>query len=1254
MSAVARRGRSNRSSFTVDVKLYRDHYAPISLKALVDTGAEQKLLISLEAAARAVLAGAVRRKLKFPKNLTDFRGRPAGQITEKIVMTLDLAGRRFPNETFLVTNCHQDVFIGQHWLDAQDVWLHPRTQQLRWPQEQVSQPPSMPVARVSEVPRTEPEGDDDVVIARITTQLDQDPRMDRWEARTMPTTPLKMQDDPEPRPTANISALLKGDAPWRTYTKKPIPFPAGEDPEHVKLVRSKLPAPIAHLEGFFSKKASTKLPPSRPGYDVVLELEKPTKGSPPQFRTPVQYMPLEKETVDELLKIGFIERCMDPNAASVLFVPKAHGSDRRFCVDYRWLNQFLKQQLVPAPDLNGTFFNNRNAKRWTKIDIIRAFNRLLLSVDSRHLSAFRTRQGTFRWKVLPFGLKVGPAWWQRFINAQLNELLDLFTSAYADDVLVSDSDKDEAAHWPKVEEVIYRLAKADLQGDINKSEFNVTKVNYLGMVMEAGKGLRIDPDKIKAITEWRIEELTNRTAVRSFLGLCNYVRMFVHHASTVAGPLNDLLKKDAPFEIGPAQQQAFQQLKDLCAKDPVIAFFVPDRRTRLEADASRNGVGAIVWQLQPDNQWKPTGYFSKTMTLTERAYPIQDRELLAVVLALEHYQAELLGSRLEVVTDHQALTYYATKRLLSTRQVRWAEFLSNFDIQWRYRPGSENVGADALSRKTAEIPTVKERERAERTLILIDPGKIAGVREVDPPNATAKASPLTGAELVDKILKENEAQELGRHQGRIVVPEVARDGTFLWTALIREAHEPKVFAHAGQNKTIQTLKRRYFWDGMTKTIRQYIRNCHACCRHKTRHDRTPGLLHPLPVPNAVWEHVAVDGKDMPRDKHGYDYVWAFVCKLSKIIVRLPARKTDNAERLASRYYQKVYSLLGVPAAWYTDNGGPFVSAFMAKINELTGTKHRFGSALHPQTQGSVEITNQELDQNMQFYVDHYQTDWSDHLPAIDFAHNSSWHSSIDMAPLKVLLGQDVRDPLSSDLPEDIGDIMNDQQTRARKIVEQAKRVQDLARENALASQRRQEAQANKKRRPVDFGVGDHVFLKKKGFATNAPTTRLDARWAGPFKITEVRGFSYVLDLPPSFKSKNLFHADRLRKAPMDPLPGQRIDPPPPEDINGEAEYLVERVKASRLFGRNRTLQYQVDWVGGDPDDVWYPAKNFKNSPVRLNDFHKAHPDAAGPPVRLEAWMRAAAEDVFDGDHELDDVAEHGEMNKRRQRKRRHE
>ena len=148
-----------------------------------------------------------------------------------------------------------------------------------------------------------------------------------------------------------------------------------------------------------------------------------------------------------------------------------------------------------------------------------------------------------------------------------------------------------------------------------------------------------------------------------------------------------------------------------------------------------------------------------------------------------------------------------------------------------------------------------------------------------------------------------------------------------------------------------------------------------------------------------------------------------------------------------------------------------------------------------------------------------------------------------------------------------------------EIVAQTKAVQDLAQGTALKTQAAMEIQANKKRREVDFTVGNSV---------------------------------YVMD-----------------------------EPEPPAAINGEPEWEMEGVLASRLFGRSKKLQYQVSWKGYDPDDVWYSVRNLKNSSTLLETFHKDYPDAAGPPLRLAHCIRAAATDEYDDDHPDDDKAAHG-------------
>jgi transposase InsO family protein len=1256
-------------TFLKQVKLHGNDKC-FAVTGLTDTGADVRFLVHPRVARRAQkLLGAKIVPLKKKISTTDWTARPSSRITSELVVDLEIEGRLFPQERLLIAECGYDLFIGNEWLYAQYVKICPYDKSFEWPDkkdrrmkgtkirsrswriEETSPPITPTTSSTSDSTAIETQEDDLARISALQTTIESDPRQERWAQRELPTEPIRLETY-QKESTISISAIIKGDKRYtRPYTT--IPFPQDENPEHIKLVRQLLPDRIKHLGGFFSKKASAQLPPSRSGFDVVLELERPLEGAPPSYRTPVQYIPLEAETIRELLEIGFIRRSGDDKPASVLYADKPHSTDKRFCVDYRWRNKFLKPRLVPAPDVKGTIAKCGRSKRFTKIDIIRAFNRLLIDPGSRYLTSFRTRQGTFEWNVLPFGLNVGPAWWQAFINAQLNELLDECASAYADDILIYGEGDNEDAHWEDVEEIIHRLHNAELQGDIKKSRFNVKRVDYLGMIMEAGEGISIDPEKIEAINNWKFEDLSGPSAIRSFLGLCNYVRIFCHHASSVAEPLNRLLKKDAAWRLGDSQRQAFEEMKRLATTAPVLAFFDPTRRTKVETDASRNATAGILWQEQDDKQWKPTGYFSKTMLPTERAYPIQDRELLAVVQTLKHFQTELFGGSFVVITDHEALKHYSTKRLLSTRHINWNDFLSNFDITWQYRPGRDNVAADALSRKTVDLKTVKEREAAERTMALIDSGRIEQTQghrinaiPIEPTRIQEAGTDLNevprGADLVDLITNESEVQGRNTKNGKLFVPELTSDGKIhLRTALIQEAHTPQIYKHQGQNKTYKRLEKEYTWPAMKQEIRTYINNCYTCGRNKRRHDKTPGLLHPLEIPHEFWDQVVVDGKEMPEDEYGYNYVWAFVDKFSRMIARLPGKKIDKGSDVAMRYYRYLYRFLSLPAVFISDNGGQFISDFIDAINKLTGTKHRKGSPRHAQSQGAVERTNLDLDQDLRPYIDKYQQRWSVHLPAIDFAHNSSWHSAIDMAPLKVMTGRDPRDPLSVPLPAIETD--NDNRTAAKEMVEDIQRVQKLARENIHLSQEQMKKQANKKRRPVDFGVGDKVFVSRQGFATTAPTTRLGPQWAGPYEILEEKGHSFLVDMPDWYKGSTTFHADRLRKAAQNPLPGQKEDPPEAEEIDGAPEWEVEEILSSRVTGRNKKLQYQVQWVGYDPDETWQEARNLKNAPAALKAFHDRYPRAAGPPVRLLEWLAAAAEDKFNPDHEDDNKAEHGDF-----------
>lgn len=216
-----------------------------------------------------------------------------------------------------------------------------------------------------------------MVIARIQAETQANLARKRWANSKLPfpSEPVRIEYPSSVGSTVEFVAVTTPTKHWKTFKGEPIPFPAGEDPAHIAKVREAIPPQLAHLEGFFSKKQANSLPFLRPGYDVIIELTGETpKNSLAVYRTPVQFLPLEKEFVEQLLENDFIEPCMDLKAALVLFAPKPYLTERRFCIDYRWKNKYIKDRIMLPLDLPGTMFNARNAKRYAKLDIIKAFH----------------------------------------------------------------------------------------------------------------------------------------------------------------------------------------------------------------------------------------------------------------------------------------------------------------------------------------------------------------------------------------------------------------------------------------------------------------------------------------------------------------------------------------------------------------------------------------------------------------------------------------------------------------------------------------------------------------------------------------------------------------------------------------------------------------------------------------------------------------------------------------------------------------
>ncbi|KAI1007441.1 hypothetical protein K3495_g780 [Podosphaera aphanis] len=470
----------------------------------------------------------------------------------------------------------------------------------------------------------------------------------------------------------------------------------------------RLPLWLREFSDAFLPQKAELLPPNR-AWDHKIELF-PGKEPPYNKNRPLSVPELKvvRRWLEDNLNKSFIRESRARCAAPLLLAAKPRGGVR-VCQDYRGLNNVTIKNRYPLPLIRETLDAICHAKYFTKLDIIAAFNKLRIAEGHEWKTAFITRFGLYESLVMPFGLCNAPASFQHYINHTLHDLLDRFCTAYLDDVLVYSATRKE--HREHVRLVVSRLQKAGLQIDINKCEFETSRTKYLGLIITPD-GIEMDPTKVKTITSW--EPLNSVKDLQKFLGFANYYRRFIR-----------------AWNWGDAQQVAFEQLKNSFTSAPTLSLFDYEKQAVLETDASDWASGGVLSQYDEKNNLRPVAYFSAKHNAAERNYEIYDKELLAIIKCLEEWRPKLQGTQLlfKILTDHKILEYFTTSKVLSQRQVRWSEFLSQFNFQIIYRPGINAVRPDALSRKREDRPKksdydddrVKTRERTLLPASRFDP-----------------------------------------------------------------------------------------------------------------------------------------------------------------------------------------------------------------------------------------------------------------------------------------------------------------------------------------------------------------------------------------------------------------------------------------------------------------------------------------------------------------------------------------------------
>ena len=288
-------------------------------------------------------------------------------------------------------------------------------------------------------------------------------------------------------------------------------------------------------------------------------------------------------------------------------------------------------------------------KRFSKLDLIAAYQQMALDDKSAKLVTINTHQGLYEFTRLPFGVASAPAVFQRAMDSVMQGIPHCI--CYLDDILVTG--RSDAEHLRNLEEVLHRLQRDGIRLKRIKCSFCQDSVEYLGHRVHA-KGVHTSPKKVEAIVN--APQPKNLSELRSFLGILNYYAKSIPNLSSLLHPMHELLRAEHSWHWSKDCDRAFQKAKESLSQAPVLIHYDPELPLVIAADASPYGIGAVISYQLPDGLERPVAFASRTLMKSEQNYAQLEKEALALIFGVKHFHQYLYGRQFLLITDHKPFT----------------------------------------------------------------------------------------------------------------------------------------------------------------------------------------------------------------------------------------------------------------------------------------------------------------------------------------------------------------------------------------------------------------------------------------------------------------------------------------------------------------------------------------------------------------------------------------------------------------------
>ena len=413
------------------------------------------------------------------------------------------------------------------------------------------------------------------------------------------------------------------------------------------------------------------------------------------YRVPENLKHEVNKQISELLRLGFIVPSSSPMASPIVCVLKA-GGGVRIAINYQYVNRYTIPDVTPLEDVQEIIQKVGNAKYISLYDAKSGYWQCKVRSQDQWLTAFVCDSGLYEWTRCPFGLRSSGCTFLKNLR-QILEPVRAFVASYVDDTAVYSNDWE--SHIAHTDRYLSTIEASGMTLNLNKAIFAKSEIKFVGHIIGSGKR-RIDPARAASIQQLKTPE--TKKQVRQIMGLFSHFREYIPNFAQHAQVLTDLTSKKSPERVpwGNKEQQAFDKLKELLCKATMQPLNVIDssRPFCVSVDASEGAVGGMLTQPMPDGTEQPVAFVSCKLNATQRNWSTIEKEAYAAIWCLQKFRHWIFGTPITLYSDHNPLTFLTDSAPKSSKLMRWALALQEFNIQFVYRAGKCNKAADCLSR----------------------------------------------------------------------------------------------------------------------------------------------------------------------------------------------------------------------------------------------------------------------------------------------------------------------------------------------------------------------------------------------------------------------------------------------------------------------------------------------------------------------------------------------------------------------------